>query len=103
MTAPSPFELAGDLDAPAIARLFHQTRDACRRGDLPRRLDLSRLGQTDSSVLALMLDWQSFARARDFSIEYASPPDNLRVLAGLSQVSELLGWETETSTTQGRN
>jgi len=92
------FHLAGDLDARDVARLYQQTRSACRDGDLPQRLDLSEVGQTDSSVLALLLEWQADAKAHESSIRFDSPPESLRVLAGLSQVSELLGWEIDSDT-----
>jgi len=91
------FVLAGDLDATEVANIYALTRTDCRAGRLPSRIDLGELGQTDSSVLALMLDWQSHARAHDSSIDFQSPPDSLRVLASLSQVSELLGWKADTS------
>lgn len=95
LAADQAFRLEGNLDAGDVALIYRQTRAACRAGRLPRRIDLSNLGQTDSSVLALMLEWQAHARGHDSSIEFQSPPENLRVLAGLSQASELLGWPAD--------
>lgn len=97
MSDQQAFILEGDLDASDVASIFRRTRPACRAGRMPRQIDLSRLGQTDSSTLALLLEWQSQAHAHDFVVEFQSPPKSLRVLASLSQASELLGWETDTA------
>src|SRR6056297_835724 len=97
MSNQQAFVLEGDLDAADVASIYRHTRPACRAGQMPRKIDLSRLGQTDSSALALLLEWQSQAHAHDIEVEFKSPPKSLRVLASLSQASELLGWETGTS------
>jgi ABC-type transporter Mla MlaB component len=95
MSAENAFVLEGDLGAAEIADIYRRSLPDCRAGRFPERIDLSRLGQTDSSVLALMLEWQSRARAHDSAIEFQSPPRSLEVLAGLSQASDLLGWEKD--------
>lgn len=91
------FVLEGNLESSDVARIYRQNQPACRAGDLPKQIDLSGLGQTDSSVLALVLEWQSLAHAQNSTIEFRSPPKSLRVLAGLSQVADLLGWNSDTS------
>jgi len=97
MSDQQAFVLEGDLDAADIATIYRRAGPACRAGRIPGKIDLSRLGQTDSSALALLLEWQSRAHAHDIEVEFQSPPKSLRVLAGLSQASELLGWKTGAS------
>jgi ABC-type transporter Mla MlaB component len=90
------FELSGDLDAERVAEIHRQTRSACRAGNMPARIDLSAVGQTDSSALALLLYWQEAAHRHDRSIRFDAPPASLSVLANLSQVAPLLGWQQAT-------
>jgi len=90
------FELSGDLDAERVAEIHRRTRSSCRAGNIPDRIDLSAVGQTDSSALALLLYWQEQAHRHDRRIEFDAPPASLSVLANLSQVAPLLGWQPAT-------
>lgn len=94
MTAPDDtiFNLNGDLTATQVAVIHRHARSACRNGQIPERIDLARVTRSDSSALGLLLEWQSCAHRQGRSIEFANPPESLRVLAGLSQIDELLGW-----------
>ena len=94
-TDAAAFELNGDLDASKVAAIHRQATALCRSGRLPDSIDLGAVSQTDSSALALLLDWQEQARRHGRSIEFKNPPESLRVLASLSQVGELLGWQQE--------
>ncbi|AKS42311.1 STAS domain-containing protein [Wenzhouxiangella marina] len=91
--AETAFRLAGELTAEAVARCHANSLAAARRSELPGRIDLADVTRTDSSALALLLEWQTWARERQQDIEFSNPPDSLRVLAKLSQVSSLLGWD----------
>ncbi len=86
------FNLDGELTAAQVAVIHRQTRSACKSGQIPERIDLGKVTRTDSSALGLLLEWQSCAHEQGRSIEFANPPESLQVLAGLSQVGELLGW-----------
>ncbi len=94
MSEAAGIELPADLRATAVARLFEQTR---RWGDgqmPPTIIDLATVQKSDSSALALLLEWQSRARQAGREIIFRNPPDTLKVLASLSQVETLLGWST---------
>ncbi len=88
----SGFHLSGDLTAERIARIHRHSLAACRKGDLPDQIDLKAVTRTDSSVLALLLEWETHAQLQGRGIDFVNPPEDLRVLASLSQVDELLGW-----------
>lgn len=76
-------------EVPAV----HKTHlDNLRAGKLPEQVDLSELDRTDSSALALLLEWQAYARARGRRIKFTYPPQSLEMLARLSQTDALLGW-----------
>ena len=88
-----PFLLEGDLESAQVGEVYQRTRASCQSGNIPAEISLTKLGKTDSSLLALLLEWQSQARARKQVITFADPPPGVRVLAKLSQASELLGWD----------
>jgi len=53
-------------------------------------IDLSGVKDSDSSGLALLIEWLSIARAERKSLRYESIPAQLHQLARLSEVEELL-------------
>jgi len=54
-------------------------------------VDLSGVSEVDSSALSLLLEWQRTARAGGQVIAFTHLPANLKSLADLYGVSELLG------------
>jgi ABC-type transporter Mla MlaB component len=88
----SPFELDGALTMAEAPQVYQRSLAALKAGTIPETVDLSRLGRTDSSALAVLLTWQSAAQRQNRRIEFLSPPESLRMLAGLSQSGDLLGW-----------
>jgi phospholipid transport system transporter-binding protein len=53
-------------------------------------IDLSGVKDSDSSGLALLIEWLSIARAASKSLRYENIPVQLHQLARLSDVEELL-------------
>ena len=53
-------------------------------------IDLSGVKDSDSSGLALLIEWLSIARAASKGLRYENIPTQLRQLARLSDVEELL-------------
>jgi phospholipid transport system transporter-binding protein len=56
-------------------------------------IDLAEVSEADSSALSLLLEWQRAAKARGFRIKYSGLPDNLRSLAQVYGILELLALE----------
>jgi phospholipid transport system transporter-binding protein len=56
-------------------------------------IDLSGVKEADSAALSLLLEWQREAKARGFKIKYSGLPDNLRSLAQVYGVLDLLALE----------
>jgi phospholipid transport system transporter-binding protein len=56
-------------------------------------IDLAGVGEADSSALSLLLEWQRAAKSRGFRIKYSGLPENLRSLAQVYGVLELLALE----------
>jgi len=88
------FRLEGRLTVDEVPAVYRQHQDWEKDGP-PAVVDLSSLEATDSSAVALLLEWSSWARAHDSEIRFDNPPEALRTIAGLSQVDTLLGWNDE--------
>lgn len=57
-----------------------------------REVDLQGLDDVDSATLGLMLEWQRAARAQhNAQLRFLNVPDNLKSLALLYDVNEMLG------------
>ncbi|MDX1460247.1 MAG: STAS domain-containing protein [Xanthomonadales bacterium] len=54
-------------------------------------IDLSEVSNVDSAGLALLLEWQARANARDRRLRITGAPDDLLRLASLCEATELLG------------
>ncbi len=86
--------LAGDLTVDETPELYRKSL-AWQSSSMPVSIDLTELNKTDSSAVALLLEWSNWARQQNQNIEFLNPPDNLRTIAALSQVDTLLGWTSE--------
>ena len=53
-------------------------------------VDLGAVAEADSTALSLMLEWQRAAKERGWRIAFANLPDNMRSLAEVYGVLELL-------------
>jgi len=56
-------------------------------------LDLSAVTEVDSAAVSLLFEWRRAALAANRSIRYVNFPDNLKSLAELYGVTELVGAE----------
>jgi len=53
-------------------------------------VDLGGLEEADSSAISLLFEWQREARARGFALRFANLPENLRSLAEVYGVLDLI-------------
>lgn len=81
----------GALTVREVPALYRDSL-AWQRGELPHTVDLAGVEQSDSSAVALLLEWLSWARARGRDMQFTNPPHGLRIIASLSQADALLGW-----------
>lgn len=89
------WRISGALTVREVPDAFAESKAGLGRGGMPAEIDLSSVSDTDSSALALMLEWASWARRAGVDTVFRDPPESLRVLAGLSDVAGLLGWAEE--------
>ena len=81
--------VVGSLEFATVARLLPPGTAAIEGGHAAV-IDLAGVTDSDSSGLALLIEWLSVAKASGNSLRYENMPAQLRQLAGLSEVEELL-------------
>lgn len=84
--------LDGALTSRQVPSLYRASQ-AWRHSGMPAIIDLAEVDHTDSSALALLLEWKSWAQSANHAIRFINVPRSLCVLASLSQIGELLGWK----------
>lgn len=85
----SILEVSGALTLGEVAKVFEQAKKSLT----PQvgTIDLSAVSAVDSSGLALLLEWQSLAKAGGRSLKFDNAPEDLLSLAALSEAVDLLG------------
>jgi len=84
--------LSGTLTVDEVPEIYRQSL-AWKDQGLPTSIELEGLELTDSSAVALLLEWAEWACQSDQDIEFRNPPEGLRTIAGLSNLEPLLDWE----------
>jgi phospholipid transport system transporter-binding protein len=79
----------GSLEFATVARLL-PLGTAAIEGGHAAVIDLGGVTDSDSAGLALLIEWLSVAMEGKRSLHYENMPAQLRQLAGLSEVEELL-------------
>ena len=82
-------QVSGWLHFTTVATLLPLGTDAIERGRAAV-IDLAAVTGSDSSGLALLIEWLSVARRAGRSLRYEHIPSQLQQLARLSEVEELL-------------
>jgi phospholipid transport system transporter-binding protein len=81
--------VSGVLHFTTVTALLHSGVEAISAGRAGV-IDLSGVSDSDSSGLALLIEWMSVAKAGNRSLRYENIPAQLQQLARLSEVEELL-------------
>jgi phospholipid transport system transporter-binding protein len=81
--------VAGALHFTTVGALLDVGTEAIRSGDAAV-IDLAGVTASDSSGLALLIEWLSEAKAANRSLHYENVPSQLYQLSRLSEVEELL-------------
>lgn len=89
------WELSGPLTFQEVPRRYEASLSWYQAAGLPEAIDLGRLDDTDSSALALLLEWQSWASRDGRELHFLNPPRALADYARLTDADALLGWRDE--------
>lgn len=98
MSSPSTELLSGDLTVREVPAAWRRLS-----ANLPTAVDLANVDRTDSSALALLLECRALAMHRGQDIGFRNPPETLRIIARLTDVDELLGWNTHDDITKEKD
>jgi phospholipid transport system transporter-binding protein len=81
--------VVGTLHFTTVTKLLETGTDAICNGKAAV-IDLAGVKDSDSSGLALLIEWLSVAKSAKRTLRYENMPVQLKQLAGLSDVEELL-------------
>lgn len=81
--------VVGSLDFGTVNALLAVGSDAISQGRAAV-IDLAGVTHSDSSGLALLIEWLSVAKAAQRTLRYENVPSQLHQLARLSEIEELL-------------
>ena len=81
--------IVGPLDFSTVTRLLPRGAAAIAEGHTAV-IDLAGVTHSDSSALALLIEWLSLAREAQHPLRYENMPAQLHQLAHLSEVDDLL-------------
>ena len=86
---PGHYRVAGPMTFKTVADLLHQSGGRFLHGERAK-VDLSQVGDSDSAVLAILIEWKRLARRNNGTVTFANMPPQLTSLARISEVDELL-------------
>jgi phospholipid transport system transporter-binding protein len=81
--------VVGSLHFSTVSALLAEGEDPINQGRA-ESIDLAGVTGSDSSGLALLIEWLSMAKAAGRALRYENLPSQLQQLARLSEVEELL-------------
>lgn len=84
------FKVSGSLDAVSVVDLLKESDEAFS-GVAQVEVDLATVSESDSSGLALLLEWLRLARMRDQIVRFRNLPAQISALARISEVEDLFG------------
>lgn len=87
--------LEGRLTSAEVTDVEQRHRARFDSGRFPLAVSLDNVESGDSSALALLLEWQARARRAGREIRFENPPQGLRVIARLTGIEQLLGWQPD--------
>lgn len=86
--------VAGSITYDNAAELLEQGCTLLKQGSI-KTIDLSAIEKADSTAISLLLAWRGTAQQQNNSLEFKNYPANLKNLAELYGVFELLGNQQE--------
>jgi phospholipid transport system transporter-binding protein len=82
--------ISGELNMQTVPNLLQQVEPILARSQGEVCLDLQGVSRSDSAGLALLVEWLRFARERDRKLSFRNLPEQLRDIARVSGLEELL-------------
>ncbi len=89
----SHFVVTGELGFDTVNALLVTSRAKFAGAAAQIEVDLAGVTQSDSAGLALLIEWLKFASHTGKSIRFTRAPEQLRALARISELDDLLPME----------
>lgn len=86
-------QLTGPITLATVTAIYRETRCWQKNNDLPESVDLNQIEGLDSSCVALLLEWASWAKSAGRQIRFANPPGALCALVRLFDIEQVLALE----------
>ena len=83
----------GELTVESVPELYREGRRLIEQADTELSMDLGGVASADSGGLALLVDWLALAEQGGKALRLVNLPEQVRALAGLSDVLPLLTGE----------
>ena len=84
------YALKGELTYATVSLALKATSGLFKNGAKSMRFDLADIARSDSAGAALLIEWLRAAQRNGAELSYAHLPENLRAIARVSGVAELL-------------
>lgn len=82
--------ISGELNMQTVPDLLQQVEPILSRSQGEVCFDLRAVTRSDSAGLALLVEWMQFARQRDRKLSFRNLPEQLRDIARISGLEDLL-------------
>ncbi|MDY6980366.1 MAG: STAS domain-containing protein [Pseudomonadota bacterium] len=82
--------ISGELNMQTVPGLLQQVEPILGRSQGEVCFDLQDVTRSDSAGLALLVEWMQFARQQDRKLSFRNLPDQLRDIARISGLEDLL-------------
>ena len=86
--------LGGELTFDSTPEVYRELENLFRSDGNSISIDLGEVDRTDSSGLALLLEWQAMANRKSRQLQILNAPDSLLQLAKLCEADKLLRLST---------
>ena len=83
------FALKGNLDFQSVAALWEQTQDLFGEHP-PLHIDLAGVKRSDSSGVALLVEWLRQARVRSRDLRFANMPPQMQAIVRVADLDQVL-------------
>jgi phospholipid transport system transporter-binding protein len=83
----------GPMTFQSVPALYELAQQFMQLQPIPKFIDLAQVQQADSSALALLLEWQAWAKQQKHQFVLCNTPENLHALGRVMGVDQLLNME----------
>ena len=87
--AEGEYTVCGDLNWQSVTELWHRSQTLFRNRP-PGCIDFSGVTRSDSTGVALLIEWLQLARRHDTSLRFVNIPSQMQAIIEVTDLEELL-------------